>query len=103
MYYTGIDPFTGKSVYVAREYEDKKMQRALLQWNRRENHSLVREALQKCGRSDLIGNGPDCLVPPERKSISQKSMQNKQKSYSDSAKRKQKGPNHIHNKKRNVK
>ena len=65
MYYTEIDPFTGKNVYVAKDYEEKKMQRALLQWNRRENHELVREALKKSGNSDLIGFDKDCLVPPE--------------------------------------
>lgn len=68
MYYTEIDPFTEKKVYVAKEYEDKKMQRALLQWNRFENHDIVRAALEKCGRINLIGNGPDCLVPPPKKS-----------------------------------
>lgn len=99
MYYTGIDPFTEKSVYVARDYEDKKMQRALLQWNRRENHSLVREALKRCGRTDLIGNGPDCLVPPERKSFSQKST----KSHTGAAKRTQKSTDQRRYKNRNVK
>lgn len=67
MYYTGIDPFTEKSVYVARDYEEKRMQRALLQWNRKDNYELVRTALEKCGRTDLIGFGMDCLVPPSNK------------------------------------
>ena len=64
MYYSEIDPFTGKKVFVAKDYEEKRMQRALLQWNKRENHELVRKALEKCGRVDLIGFGKDCLVPP---------------------------------------
>ncbi len=64
MYYTGIDPFTGKRVYVADTPEEKQMQRALLQFNRPANHSKVVEALKKCGRTDLIGFGADCLVPP---------------------------------------
>ncbi len=67
MYYTGIDPFTSKSVYVAKDYEEKRMQRALLQWNRRENYELVRTALEKCGRTDLIGFTKECLVPPLNK------------------------------------
>ena len=67
MYYTGIDPFTGKSVYVAKDYEEKRMQRALLQWNRKENYELVRTALEKCGRTDLIGFTKECLVPPLNK------------------------------------
>ena len=62
MYYTGIDPLTGKNVYCTDDYREKLMQRALLQYNRRENAPLIREALVKCGREDLIGNGKDCLV-----------------------------------------
>ena len=65
MYYTGLDPFTMKKVYVASTPEEKRMQRALLQFNRPQNHAAVRAALIKCGRTDLIGRGPDCLVPPE--------------------------------------
>ena len=64
MYYTGINPLDGKEVYVARDYHEKQLQRALLQYNRPQNYDLVVEALQKCGRTDLIGNGPDCLVRP---------------------------------------
>ncbi|MBO5273913.1 MAG: YgiQ family radical SAM protein [Clostridia bacterium] len=66
MYHTGIDPMTGKSVYVARDYNEKKLQRALLQFSRPDNAPLVREALLKCGRADLIGYGENCLVKPER-------------------------------------
>ncbi len=65
MFYTGIDPFTGKEVYVAREYEEKQMQRALLQFARPANAPIVRKALRKAGREDLIGSGRDCLVRPE--------------------------------------
>ena len=66
MFYTGYDPLTMKPVYCARDYEEKRLQRALLQFNRPENAPLVREALRKCGRTELIGYGPDCLVRPER-------------------------------------
>lgn len=66
MYYTGIDPITMKNVYVTTDYTEKKLQRALLQWGRPENAALVREALRRCGREDLIGNGPEHLVRPER-------------------------------------
>ena len=62
MYYTGIDPLTGKKVYCTDDYHEKQMQRALLQYNRKENATLIREALIRCGREDLIGNGKDCLV-----------------------------------------
>ena len=65
MFYTGIDPFTMKPVYVATDYHEKQLQRALLQYNKPQNAPLVREALMKCGRADLIGFGKDCLVRPD--------------------------------------
>ncbi len=66
MYYTGYDPLTMKPVYCARDYEEKQMQRALLQASRPENAAIVRKALKKCGREDLIGFGAERLVKPER-------------------------------------
>ncbi|MBE6599892.1 MAG: YgiQ family radical SAM protein [Ruminococcaceae bacterium] len=62
MFYTGIDPFTMKKVYVATDYHEKQLQRALLQFNKPANAPFVREALIKCGRADLIGTGKNCLV-----------------------------------------
>jgi hypothetical protein len=64
MYYTGINPLTGKRVYVATDYHEKQLQRALLQFNRPQNADAVREALTRAGREDLIGNAPHCLVRP---------------------------------------
>ena len=64
MYYTGINPLDGKPVYVATDYHEKQLQRALLQYNRPDNAPLVREALKKAGREDLIGFGNECLVRP---------------------------------------
>ncbi len=64
MYYTGLDPRTMKPVFVPRTQREKDMQRALLQWKNPKNHALIREALRQCGREDLIGFSPDCLVPP---------------------------------------
>jgi len=66
MYYTGIDPLTMKKVHVTTDYHEKQLQRALLQFNRPQNAPLVREALRKAGREDLIGNSPHALVRPER-------------------------------------
>ncbi len=65
MYYTGINPLNMKDVYVAVDYREKQLQRALLQFNKPQNAPLVREALRKAGREDLIGNTPDCLVRPD--------------------------------------
>ncbi len=64
MYYTETDPRTDKPVYVPKDPAEKKMQRALMQFRLPENHALVRQALNKAGRRDLIGRGPDALVPP---------------------------------------
>ena len=66
MYATGIHPMTGEKVYVCRDYREKQMQRALLQYAKPENAALVREALVKAGREDLIGYSPECLVRPQR-------------------------------------
>src|SRR5690242_8583226 len=65
LYYTGIDPFTKKEVYVAKGLRDRKMQRALMQFFKPENWFTVREALIQAGRQDLIGNGCDCLIPAQ--------------------------------------
>jgi len=63
MYYTGIDPATGREVYVARGLRERRLQKALLLFREPENYRLVREALEKLGRTDLIGPGPQCLIP----------------------------------------
>jgi len=63
MYYTGIDPFTRKPVHVARHLRDRKLQRALMQFFKPENYHEVRKALLEAGRGDLIGAGPDALIP----------------------------------------
>lgn len=66
MFYTGLDPYTLEPVFVPKTYEEKKMQRALLQYFKPENYEIVRAALRKAGRSDLIGYGQKCLVPPDK-------------------------------------
>jgi uncharacterized radical SAM protein YgiQ len=63
MYHTGIDPYSGKPVYVPRGTRERRLQRALLQFWKPENDADVREALRLAGRLDLVGDGPDCLVP----------------------------------------
>ena len=72
MFYTGIDPRNMTPVYVAREGSEKRKQRALLQYYRRENADIVRAALIEAGRQDLIGTGPECLVPPAKTYPSQR-------------------------------
>ena len=68
MYYTGLDPRTMEKVYVPTDPHEKAMQRALIQYRNPKNYYLVREALIKAHREDLIGSGPKCLIraiPPK--------------------------------------
>lgn len=64
MFYTGVDPRTMKPVYIPRDPHEKAMQRALIQYRKPENYKLVKEALRKAGREDLIGYGTKCLIRP---------------------------------------
>jgi len=64
MYYTGLDPRTMKPVYVPTNPHEKAMQRALIQYRNPKNYYLVREALEKAERQDLIGYGKHCLIRP---------------------------------------
>ncbi len=63
MYYTGLDPFTLKPVYIPKGRE-KQVQRAMLHYRDNEKQDLVREGLTMAGRVDLIGPGKQCLVAP---------------------------------------
>ncbi len=65
MYYTGIDPLTNEPVYTATDLREKRMMKALTLLVGSAAHPLAREALRKAGRSDLIGRGPQHLVPPD--------------------------------------
>lgn len=70
MYYTGLDPRTMKEVYVAKSYEEKREQRALMQFSYPQNYEIVYNALKKADRLDLVGSAPHCLIPahpPKRK------------------------------------
>ncbi len=63
IYYTGINPMTGETVYVPRTETERKYQRALMQFFIPTHQDTVREALTVAGRTDLIGKGADSLVP----------------------------------------
>ena len=64
MYYTGLDPRTMEPVYVATNPHEKAMQRALIQYKNPRNYDLVHEALERAGRTDLIGYEKTCLIRP---------------------------------------
>ncbi len=71
MYYTGMDPFNLKPVFIAKALRDRKSQRALMQFFKPENYFEVLDALRSVNRTDLIGEGCDCLIPsrPPREAI----------------------------------
>ena len=72
MYYTGLDPFTGKEVYTATDYHEKQLQRALLQWRRPENRRKIREAMEYCTPAgvkdleELLSGSPGIHRPPQK-------------------------------------
>lgn len=66
MYYTKIDPRTMTPVYVPESPHEKAMQRALIQYRNPSNYDLVKEALHKAGREDLIGFDKKCLIKPRK-------------------------------------
>jgi uncharacterized radical SAM protein YgiQ len=63
IFFTGIDPFTKKEIYTPMSEEEKRMQKALLHFNKPENYYLVKKALVKANRTDLIGNHKGALIP----------------------------------------
>ena len=65
MWCCGVDPRTMEPVYVARDDEERAMQRALIQYRDPKNYEIVRKALLKAHRGDLIGYGPRCLIRPD--------------------------------------
>lgn len=89
MFYTGIDPYTMKEVYVAKTAEEKAMQRALLQYYDFSKHELIEKALKIAARYDLIGFAPSCLIRPghertgPQKSGMKPSNKNRKGTYSD--------------------
>ena len=66
MYYTGVDPRTLEKVYTATNPHEKAMQRALIQYYKKENYGLIYEALKKANRMDLVGYGENCLIKPPK-------------------------------------
>lgn len=96
MFYTGLDPYSGKEVYVPRSTEEKAMQRALLQYKNPANQNLVRKALMLARREDLIGYGRGCLAPPTN-STSVGSKFNREHSHKSKRKLKNGGKQHGDN------
>ena len=99
MYYTGLDPFTGKAVYAPTEYREKQLQRALLQWRKPENRGKIFEAMKYCsdeGKEDLrelVGGGKSSS---DNKNKSQERKKNHNKASGKAGKgRKQSGTHKL--------
>ena len=72
MYHSGRNPLRkvtrearpgGDEVIVPKRYKQRELHKAFLRWHDSANWPLLREALQRMGREELIGTGPECLVP----------------------------------------
>ncbi len=74
MYYTGLNPDTLEEIFVPKSKEEKRMQRALLQYRKKENYDIVHKALELAGRKDLIGFGANCLIKPTKEEAIQNSL-----------------------------
>ena len=92
MYYTGLDPRTMEKVYVPKNPHEKAMQRALMQYRSPANYALVKEALVKAGRTDLIGFTPQCLIRPYPPKTDRPAHEKKDAPKAQSAPRAQKAP-----------
>ena len=82
MFYTGLDPRTMKEVYVPKTPHEKAMQRALIQYKNPKNYDLVKEALIKAGREDLIGFDEKCLIRPRKEKWREEAWEKKSRSGS---------------------
>ncbi|GLQ31781.1 YgiQ family radical SAM protein [Litoribrevibacter albus] len=70
MYYTERNPLKpikkdGERVFSAKTKEQRKLHKAFLRYHDPDNWPMLREALKRMGKANLIGRGKDCLVPPE--------------------------------------
>uniref|UniRef100_UPI0040281A98 YgiQ family radical SAM protein n=1 Tax=Coprococcus sp. TaxID=2049024 RepID=UPI0040281A98 len=97
MYYTGVDPRTMKPVYVPHNPHEKAMQKALMMYRKPENYDLVKEALIKAGRQDLIGFDKKCLIAPRK--MDRKGEHQGQRSYGKNDKSKNNSINNGKNSK----
>jgi uncharacterized radical SAM protein YgiQ len=98
MYYTGLNPETVEEVYVPKSFHEKAMQRALIQYRDPKNYDLVKEALLKAGRKDLIGFEKHCLIKPRKMSKDKIANDNKSKKTNDKNKAKKVSSNKRDNK-----
>jgi uncharacterized radical SAM protein YgiQ len=68
MYYSDRDPlhkvtYKSEKMFTAKEYEQRRLHKALLRYHDPKNWPIIRDALKKMGLTHLIGDGKNCLVP----------------------------------------
>ncbi len=78
MYHSERDPlhklsYKGKKIYIPRKLEQRRLQKAFLRYHDPKNWAYLRKALLDMNRKDLIGDGPNQLVPWEDKGAGRKS------------------------------
>ena len=93
MFYTGLDPYTMKEVYVPKTQEEKAMQRVLLQYFKPQNRRKVIEALIRANRRELIGYDKKCLVQPDEEYLRKYSAGSRKGEVSSVCQRREKGAN----------
>jgi hypothetical protein len=80
MYHSGRNPlkkvtYKSEKLYVPREYEQRRTQKALLRYHDEDNWDRLRTVLTDMGRDDLIGTADWQLVPAAEKKIGYKYVQ----------------------------
>ncbi len=83
MYWTGLDPQTLEPVETVTKLNDRKVQKALIQFFKPENWFVVQKALTEAGRGDLVGSGPQCLIPanPPREAVEARRQEARESTY----------------------
>jgi len=71
MYYSGKNPlkkitYKSESVESCKDIEQRRIQKAFLRYHDPKNWPMLRVALKQMGREDMIGTGPQHLVPPDK-------------------------------------
>jgi hypothetical protein len=76
MYHSGRNPLKkvrrdgGETVFVPKDPATRRLHKAFLRYHDPVNWPLLRQALRRMGRGDLIGNGPSKLIPLRQPAIS---------------------------------
>ena len=71
MYFTGKNPLkplarhADETIFSAKSKQQRTLHKAFLRYHDADNWPMLRKALRRMGRADLIGTGDNCLVPGE--------------------------------------